>query len=92
MFAVPNNRERSSTRTDRAVLIRFPVTFHCGACNDCLGLVLDILHGDIGLHDQGDRLTGQGLDEDLHGTSTEAKDHVGGGLLLDVVRIVQSFF
>merc|ERR1712228_299770 len=51
-------------------------------------LILDLgLHvgdGVRGLHIQGDGLPGQGLYEDLH-SSTEAKDEMEGGLLLDVV-------
>jgi len=49
-----------------------------------LDLSLDVVDGVRGLNIQGDGLTGQGLDEDLH-TSTETKHQVKGGLLLDVV-------
>ena len=34
---------------------------------------------------QGDRLSREGLDEDLHGTTSKSKDKVEGGLLLNVV-------
>merc|ERR1719232_1233010 len=50
-----------------------------------LNLRLDILDGVIWLDIQGDRLSGEGLDEDLHGTTAKAKDKVEGRLLLDVV-------
>ena len=49
-----------------------------------LNFGLDIVDGVGGLHVKGDSLTSQGLDKDLH-TSTETKDQVQGGLLLDVV-------
>jgi len=39
----------------------------------------------VGLDIQGDRLSREGLDEDLHGTTSKTKDQVEGGLLLDVV-------
>jgi len=50
-----------------------------------LNLGLDILDGVIGLHIQRDRLSGQGLDEDLHGTTSQSEHQVQGRLLLDVV-------
>jgi len=49
-----------------------------------LNLGLDILDGVGGLDLEGDSLTSEGLDKDLH-TSTEAKDQMEGRLLLDVV-------
>jgi len=49
-----------------------------------LDLGLHVVNGIRWLDIEGDGLTGQGLDEDLH-TSTETKDQVEGGLLLDVV-------
>jgi len=49
-----------------------------------LNLGLDILDGVGSLNIKGDRLTGEGLDEDLHATA-EAQDEVKSGLLLDVV-------
>jgi len=52
-------------------------------------LVLDLcLHvGDrvVGLDVKSDRLSREGLDEDLHRTTTKAEDKMEGGLLLDVV-------
>jgi hypothetical protein len=49
-----------------------------------LDLSLDVLDRVRGLDVEGDGLTGEGLDEDLH-TTTESKDQVESGLLLDVV-------
>merc|ERR1711977_331918 len=49
-----------------------------------LNLLLDVLDRIARLDVEGDRLAGQGLDEDLHAT-TEAEDEVKGALLLDVV-------
>jgi len=49
-----------------------------------LDLGLDILDGVRRLNVQGDGLSGQGLDEDLHATS-QSEDQVKGRLLLDVV-------
>ena len=49
-----------------------------------LDLLLDLLDGVGSLDLKGDGLAGEGLDEDLH-SSTESKDEVKGGLLLDVV-------
>ena len=49
-----------------------------------LDLGLDVLDGVCWLDIEGDGLTGEGLDEDLH-TSSKSKDQVKGGLLLDVV-------
>ena len=49
-----------------------------------LDLSLDSLDGVRGLNVEGDGLSGEGLDEDLHSTS-ESEDQVEGGLLLDVV-------
>merc|ERR1711943_2059 len=49
-----------------------------------LNLGLDVLNG-VGLLDiEGDSLTSEGLDEDLH-TTSESEDEMEGGLLLDVV-------
>merc|ERR1719191_1664879 len=39
----------------------------------------------VGLDVQRDSLSGEGLDEDLHGTTAKAKDKVEGRFLLDVV-------
>ena len=52
-----------------------------------LDLGLDIVNGIRGLDFEGDGLSSQGLDEDLHST-TEAKDQVEGRLLLDVTAEV----
>merc|ERR1712151_1060299 len=49
-----------------------------------LDLGLDILDGVCGLNIKSDGLTSQSLDEDLH-TTSESKDEMEGGLLLDVV-------
>merc|ERR1712157_269037 len=49
-----------------------------------LDLSLDVVDGVGRLDLEGDGLTSQGLDEDLH-TTTESQDEMEGGLLLDVV-------
>ena len=49
-----------------------------------LDLGLDILDSVGSLNIESDRLTGEGLDEDLHATA-EAEDQVESGLLLDVI-------
>merc|ERR1712025_1006337 len=49
-----------------------------------LDLGLDILNGVRWLNLQGDGLSSQGLDEDLH-TSSQSKDQMQGAFLLDVV-------
>jgi len=49
-----------------------------------LDLGLDILNGVGWLDLEGDGLTGEGLDEDLH-TTSESQDEMESGLLLDVV-------
>merc|ERR1711950_3177 len=49
-----------------------------------LDLGLDVLDGVRGLHLEGDGLTGEGLDEDLH-TSPQSEHKMEGALLLDVV-------
>merc|ERR1719461_157075 len=50
-----------------------------------LDLGLDVRDGVIWLDIQGDRLSREGLDENLHGTTTETKDKMEGGFLLNVV-------
>merc|ERR1712029_347629 len=50
-----------------------------------LDLRLDVLDGVIWLDVQGDRLSREGLDEDLHGTTAKAKDKMKSRLFLDVV-------
>jgi streptomycin 6-kinase len=47
-------------------------------------LLLDVVYGISWLDFEGNRLTGQSLDEDLHATS-KTKDEVKGALLLNVV-------
>merc|ERR1712113_1195899 len=49
-----------------------------------LDLGLHVLNGVRWLDIEGDGLTGEGLDEDLHSTS-ESEDQMESGLLLDVV-------
>ena len=49
-----------------------------------LDLGLDVVNGVRRFYLEGDRLSGQGLDENLH-TSAKAKDEVKGRFLLDVV-------
>jgi len=49
-----------------------------------LDLGFDVLNGVGGFDVQGDGLSSEGLDEDLHATS-ESEDQVKGGFLLDVV-------
>merc|ERR1719411_989745 len=46
---------------------------------------LHVLDGVVWLDVEGDRFTGQGLDEDLHGTTTKTKDEMQRRFLLDVV-------
>jgi len=50
-----------------------------------LDLCLDVLNGVVRLDVQGDRLSREGFDEDLHGTTAKAKDKMKRGLFLDVV-------
>jgi len=50
-----------------------------------LDLGLDIGDGVVGFNVQRNRLAGEGLDENLHGTTTKTKDQVKSGLFLDVV-------
>merc|ERR1719461_1326148 len=50
-----------------------------------LDLGLDVRDGVIWLDIQGDRLSREGLDENLHGTTTETKDKMERGFLLNVV-------
>jgi len=50
-----------------------------------LDLSLDIGDRVVGLDIQGDRLSRKGLDENLHGTTTETEDKMEGGFLLNVV-------
>ena len=49
-----------------------------------LDLGLDVLNGVGWLDIEGDGLTSEGLDEDLH-TTSESEDEMEGGLLLDVI-------
>ena len=49
-----------------------------------LDLGLDVLDGVSWLNIEGDGLTGEGLDEDLH-TTSESEDEMESGLFLDVV-------
>jgi len=49
-----------------------------------LDLRLDILNAVRWFHLEGDGLSGQGFDEDLHST-TEAENQMKGGLFLDIV-------
>merc|ERR1711934_843131 len=49
-----------------------------------LDLSLDVLDGVSWLNIKSDGLTSEGLDEDLH-TTSESKDEMESGLLLDVV-------
>jgi len=50
-----------------------------------LDLRLHVLNRVVWFDIQGDRLSREGLDEDLHGTTSKSKDKMKGGLLLDVV-------
>jgi len=50
-----------------------------------LDLGLHVGDGVVWLDVKSDRFTGQRLDEDLHGTTSESQDKVEGGLFLDVV-------
>ena len=63
---------------DEALLIRGNTFF-------ILNLSLHILNGIWGLDVQGDGLASKGLNEDLHGTTTESEDEMKGWLFLDVV-------
>jgi len=49
-----------------------------------LDLGLHVLDSVCGLNVKGDRLTGEGLDENLH-TTSKSEDEMESGLLLDVV-------
>merc|ERR1719199_865541 len=49
-----------------------------------LDLSLDVLNGVCGLDIEGDGLTSEGLDEDLH-TTSKSENQMESGLLLDVV-------
>jgi len=50
-----------------------------------LNFGLDVHDGIIGLDVQGNRLSGEGLDEDLHGTTSKSEDKMQGRFLLNVV-------
>ena len=50
-----------------------------------LDLGLDVRDGVIWLDVQGDRLLREGLDDNLHSTTSETKDKMEGRFLLDVV-------
>merc|ERR1719493_518181 len=50
-----------------------------------LNLRLNILDGVIWFDVQSDRFSREGLDEDLHCTTSKSKNKVEGGLLLNVV-------
>merc|ERR1712217_973679 len=50
-----------------------------------LDLCLDVLNGVVRLDVQSDRLSREGFDEDLHGTTAKAKDKMKCGLFLNVV-------
>jgi len=50
-----------------------------------LDLGLDVLNGVIRLDVQGNRFSGEGLDEDLHGTTSKTKDKMKGRFLLNVI-------
>jgi len=50
-----------------------------------LDLGLDVGDGVVWLDVQGDRLPREGLDEDLHRTTTKTENKMQGGLFLDVV-------
>ena len=56
-----------------------------------LNLGLDVVDGIGGLNLEGDGLTRQGLDEDLHSTA-ETEDQVEGRLLLDVTADTSDTF
>merc|ERR1719210_2701253 len=50
-----------------------------------LDLRLDVRDRVVRLDIQGNRLSREGLDENLHGTTTETEDKMEGGFLLNVV-------
>jgi len=50
-----------------------------------LNLGLYILNRVIGFHIEGNRLSGQGFDENLHGTTSQSQHQVQSRFLLDVV-------
>merc|ERR1719159_2028437 len=66
------------TSEDQSLLLRWDPFLVLDFC-------LDVLDGVIGLDVQGNRLSGEGLDEDLHGTTSKSKDKMKSGLLLNVV-------
>ena len=65
------------TGEDKSLLIRWDSLL-------VLDLGLDVLNGVRWLNLEGDGLSSEGLDEDLH-TSSKSEDEMEGGLLLDVV-------
>merc|ERR1711907_774619 len=65
------------TSEDQSLLIR-------GDTFLVLDLSLDVFNGVRGFNIEGDGLSGQGLDENLH-TTSKSKDQMEGRFLLDVV-------
>jgi hypothetical protein len=63
---------------DKSLLIRWNTFL-------VLDLGLDVLNGVSRLDIQSDRLSREGLDENLHGTTTETEDKMERGFLLNVV-------
>merc|ERR1712039_473596 len=63
---------------NKSLLLRWDTFF-------ILNLCLHILDGVIRFHIEGDRLSGQGLDENLHGTTSQSQHQIQGGFLLNVI-------
>jgi len=66
------------TGEDQSLLLRWDAFLVLNFC-------LDILNGVIGLDVQGNRLSGEGLDEDLHGTTSKSEHKMKSGFFLNVI-------
>merc|ERR1719492_710684 len=66
------------SREDETLLLRWDSLF-------VLNLSLHILNGVIRLNIEGNRLSGQGFDENLHRTTSQSKHQMQSGLFLDIV-------
>ena len=73
----PSKKQEKRTSEDQTLLVGRDAFL-------VLDLSLDVLDGVGSLDLEGDGLSGEGLDEDLH-SSSETEHEVEGGLLLDVV-------
>ena len=73
----PSKKQEKRTSEDQTLLVGRDAFL-------VLDLSLDVLDGVGSLDLEGDGLSSEGLDEDLH-ASTQAEDEMEGGLLLNVV-------